>query len=135
MHPDTRALDALSLRHLVTGDKHPTLHYNFRSGYSSTGAIVKEACQSLVNELEDMVMPLPWTKDWKANAFQKQWNVPYALGAIKKPPKFGSIFYNYYNGFFPVVLMVQVDVYYELIWIGMGEKDTNQPDSSMVNQS
>lgn len=74
-------------------------------------------------------MPLPRTKeDWKviAKQFQDQWNVFHTLGAldskhiaIKKPPKFSSIYLNY-KGHFSMVLVALVEAEYKSIW-----KDTD----------
>ena len=64
---------ALTLRHLATGDRYPTLHYDFRCGRSNVGVIVQEVCQAIIQELKDEVMPLPRTQeDWKAIAQQFQ---------------------------------------------------------------
>ena len=120
---------ALTLRHLATGDRYPTLHYDFRCGRINVGVIVQEVCQAIIQELKDEVMPLPRTQeDWKAisQQFQDRWHVPHALGALdgkhialKKPPKSGSLYYNY-KGFFSVVLMALVDADYKFIWIDTG---------------
>ena len=131
------------LRHLATGDRYPTLQYDFRCGYSTVVRAVQEVCQAIIQELKDEVMTLPRTKeDWKtiAKQFQDRWNVPHALCAldgkhiaIRKPPNSGSAYYNY-KGFFSVVLLALVDANYRFIWIDTGEEG-HQSDEQLFGAS
>jgi hypothetical protein len=134
---------ALTLRHMAAGDKFTTLHYGFRCGHSNIGQIVKEVCQALVEELKDEVMQLPRTQDdWRgiAQQFQDRWNVPHALGAldgkhirIKKPPRSGSVYFNY-KGYFSVVLLALVDADYKFLWIDTGGEG-HQSDGQLFGLS
>ena len=102
---------AMTLRHLATGDRYHHLQYDFRCDCSTVVWSVQEVCQAIIQELKDEVMPLPRTQeDWKAIAqqFQVRRNVPHALGALdgkhiatRKAHSSGSVLYNY-KGFFSV---------------------------------
>jgi hypothetical protein len=100
---------AITIRHLASGDKYPTLQYDFRVARNTISVCVPEVCQAIVDEYKHEAISCPTTQDeWRVISveFQRRWNVPHACGAldgkhvaIRCPPKTGSLFHNY-KGFF-----------------------------------
>ena len=89
------------------------------------------------------VIPFPTTsEEWRviAEEFEHRWNAPHACGAvdekhvaIKKPPRSGSLYYNY-TGFFSVVLMALVDANYRFLWVDV-RGDGAMSDGQIFNKS
>ena len=70
--------------------------------------------------------PIQWRPI--AEGFMRRWNFPHTLVAIdgkhvaiKKPPRSGTLYYNY-KGFFSVILLAMVDHDYKFIWCDVGGK-------------
>ena len=106
-------------------------------------AIVPEVCQAIVAVLAKNVISPPTTPEaWKliADEFHQRWNVPHACGAldgkhirIRKPPKSGTVYFNY-KGYFSIVLMALVDADYKFIWVDTGG-DGSMSDAQIYNAS
>ncbi|XP_063442822.1 putative nuclease HARBI1 [Mytilus trossulus] len=120
---------AVTIRHLSSGDKYPTLQYDFRVARNTISMFVPEVCQAIVDEYKVEAISCPTTqREWRdiAEEFQRKWNVPHACGAlhgkhiaIRCPSNTGSLFHNY-MGFFSVVLLALVDADYKFLWIDIG---------------
>ena len=134
---------ATTLRHMASGDKYPSLLYNFRVSKASLCNIVPEVCQAIVTVLADEVIAAPTTPEaWRsiADDFHQKWNVPHACGAldgkhvrIHKPANSGSTYFNY-KGYFSIVLMALVDAQYRFIWVDTGG-DGSMSDAQIYNSS
>ena len=134
---------AITIRHLSSGDKYPTLQFDFRVARNTISIFVPEVCQEIVDEYKGDVISCPTTQcEWRAIAeeFQRKWNVPHACGAldgkhiaIRCPAKTGSLFHNY-KGFFSVVLLALVDADYKFLWIDIGGYGS-MSDAQIYNNS
>lgn len=84
---------------------------------------------------------MPTTEtEWKETAeqFAQKWNFSNCVGAcdgkhiaIEKPPKSGSLFYNY-KGFFSIVLFAVVNADYEFLYVNTGTNGS-VADASILN--
>ena len=120
---------AITIRHLASGDKYPTLQYDFRVSRLTITKIIPEVCQAIVAEFKEEIIPCPTTEaEWRplADEFYRKWNVPHACGAldgkhvaVRRPPRSGTMNYNF-KRFFSVVLMALVDANYRFLWIDCG---------------
>ena len=134
---------SITIRHLASGDKYPTLQYAFRVAQSTISLLIPEVCQAIVDAYKDEVIPCPTTQDeWRdiADEFQRKWNVPHACGAldgkhvsIRCPPKTGTLYHNY-KGFFSVVLLALVDADYKFLWVDLGGNGS-MSDAQIFNVS
>ncbi|XP_050689716.1 putative nuclease HARBI1 [Eriocheir sinensis] len=116
---------AVSLRFLATGDKYPTLQYQYRVARNTISKFVPEVCRAIRKEYKNEVMTCPRTSQEcqaVAEDFKKRWNVPRACGAIdgkhvamRCPPNTGTLYHNY-KGFLSVVLLALVDANYKFLW-------------------
>ena len=120
---------ALTIRHLASGDKYPTLQYDFRVARNTICTVIPEVCRAIVAEFKEELIPCPTNSDeWApiADEFQRRWKVPHACGAldgkhvaIRRPARSGSLYHNY-KGFFSVVLSSLVDAHNRFLWIDCG---------------
>ena len=134
---------AVTIRHLASGDKYPSLQYDFRVSRHTICIFIPEVCQAIVDEWKDEFLSCPVTPDgWRelAQDFERRWNIPHALGAldgkhvaIRCPPNSGSEFYNY-KGFYSIVLMALVDAQYRFIWVDLGGNG-HMSDAQIFNAS
>ncbi|XP_052769017.1 uncharacterized protein LOC128209156 isoform X1 [Mya arenaria] len=102
-----------------------------------------EVCQAIYDVYEDEMWATPQTEDeWRpvAEGFGDRWNFPHCCGAIdgkhvaiKKPPKSGSLYYNY-KGFFSIVMLAVVDSNYKFIWVDVGSPGSCS-DADIFNRS
>ena len=95
-----------------------------------------EECQAILDEFVDELILSPNAKDrWQLifDEFKNRWNVPNACGAIKKPAKSGSQYYNY-KCFFSIVILELVDANYQFLWADVGGVGS-QSDGQIYNAS
>ncbi|KAM4053475.1 uncharacterized protein ACNLHF_006145 [Anomaloglossus baeobatrachus] len=118
----------ITLRFLATGESYTSLHLQFRVGKSTISEIVRCTCGVIWQKLQPMVMPSPTEETWLqvAAGFQTVANFPNCIGAVdgkhvrvQKPPRSGSLFFNY-KKYFSVVLMAVADAHYKFIAIDVG---------------
>ena len=134
---------AITIRHLASGDKYPTLQYDFRVDRNTICRIIPEVCRAIVLEYKDELIPCPSSpEEWSpiAEEFKGRWNLPHVCGAldrkhvaIRRPARTGSLYHNY-KGFFSLVLMALVDAQYKFIWIDCGGVGS-MPDAQIFNES
>ena len=120
---------AITIRHLVSGDKYPTLQYDFRVARNTICRIIPEVYRAIVRKYKDELIPCPSSAvEWSpvAEEFQRRWNLPHVCGAldgkhvaIRRPARTGSLYHNY-KCFFSFVLMALVDAQYKFLWIDCG---------------
>lgn len=118
---------AATLWILATGNSYASLQYSFRVDESTISKFVPEVCAAIIEVYKGEMLSCQKTGDqWKvvAQKFSSRWNYQNRLGAvngkhvaIKKPPKSGSLFYNY-KGFHSIVLMTVADAGYKYVDVG-----------------
>ena len=72
--------------------------------------------------------------------FNNRWNFLHCVDttdgkhiAIKKPAKNGSLFHNYYKGFFSIVLLAIVDANYKFMYVDIGQTGSGS-DGGVFNE-
>ena len=95
---------AITLRFLATGNSYYSLAFDFCVAHNTISLFVPEVCDAIVAEYKEEVFQTPSTVDgWMqvANKFAQRWNFHHTCGAIdgkhiaiRKPDKFGSLFFN-----------------------------------------
>lgn len=100
---------------MATGESYRSFAFSFRISHCEISSIVKEVLTAICQNLMQILLPPPTEDDFKARAieFWERWNFPNCVGAIDGkhvrivcPDKSGSIFYNYKNYFFTVLLAI-----------------------------
>ena len=134
---------AVTIRHLATGCLYPELAFNFRVSRFTISKFVPQVCDAIVDAFAPEVMACPTDQaGWLeiAEEFYRRWNVPHACGALdgkhialRKPPKSGSLYYNY-KQYFSIVLLALVDADYKFIWGDVGGIG-HQSDAQLFNDS
>ena len=121
---------AVTLRYMASGNTYTDLQFQFRVPHNTISMIIPEVCEALIAELQDEVMPrLGQTEEyWRDIAYQflDRWNFPHCLGAIdgkhvriRKPPKSGSLYFNY-KRYFSTVLFAIAAADYRFIYVEVG---------------
>ena len=111
---------AVTLKHLVRGDRYPSLQYAFRVARPTINKLVPEVCDAIIREYRDEVLTCPNDpQDWmdKEAVFRRRWHIPHALGHC--PWRGGSLYQNY-KGFHSIVLMALVEGDYQFLWVDVG---------------
>lgn len=95
---------AVTLRFLATGDKYPTLQYQYRVSRCTISIFVPGVCRAIREEYKNEVVQCPRNSlEWNtvADDFKNRCNVPHARGAIdgkhiavRCPPSTGSLYHN-----------------------------------------
>ncbi|XP_071834895.1 uncharacterized protein [Apostichopus japonicus] len=134
---------AVTLRHLATGASHADLQYGFRVARNTICTFIPGVLQAIIDAFKDEYLSDERDQnrwDALARAFEERWQFPHCLGAldgkhirIKKPPKSGSLFYNYKN-FFSIVLLALVDADYKFLWVNVGAEGSAS-DAQIFNHS
>nr|XP_037285860.1 protein ALP1-like [Rhipicephalus microplus] len=120
---------AMTLRFLANGDTFRSLSFNFLTGRSTAGEIVRETTAVLWHVLQPLYMKFPQTTgEWKRIAadMEEFWNFPNCLGSIdgkhviiECPRNTGSRNLNYKKTF-SVVFLAVCDAHYRFTYVDMG---------------
>ena len=113
---------ALTIRYLATGESYTSLSCQFRVERSTISKFLPEVCRAIQDEFTREYLRCPTTPDgWKEleREFRIRWNVPHALGALKKPKNTAAMYHNY-KGFFSIVMLALVDGQYKFRWVDVG---------------
>jgi len=115
-------------RYLSRGCDQIDLHLTYRIGHTTIGKILRKVCGAIWDCLHEESFPKLTEEHWKeiAEGYQKHSQFPNCLGTIdgkhvhiRKPRMSGSLFYNYKNFFF-IVLLAIVDANYKFVYIDVG---------------
>ncbi|CAK1598760.1 unnamed protein product [Parnassius mnemosyne] len=117
-----------TLRFLATGNSYQDLKYCSLISEPLLSKLISETCWAIYKCLKNYIQVPQSEEEWKAIAaqFESKWNFNNCIGAcdgkhiaIQKPPRSGSLYYNY-KGFFSVVLFAIVNANYEFIYVHTG---------------
>ena len=117
---------AITLRHLATGESYHSLAFAFRVPHNTISLLIREVCQQITEEFQDLIATPKTTFEWKqiAQVFSSKWQFNHCLGAldgkhvaITCPQNSGSVFHNY-KGYFSIILACrcQLQVYLGGYW-------------------
>ena len=134
-------------RYINTGDSFRTISVSFRIGISTIQEIICDVAEAIWEELAPEFMPaINSPAQWKivVQGFLEKWQFLHCCGAldgkhctVQKPPKTGSLFWNYKRTF-SIVLMALVDSDYKYIMVDVGaaglEGDSNTFRNSAFRQ-
>ncbi|XP_070385612.1 uncharacterized protein [Dermacentor albipictus] len=120
---------AMTVRFLANGDTMRSLSFNFLTGRSTAGMIVRETCAALWEILQPIYVRFPQTaEEWKkiATDMLVEWNFPNCIGcidgkheSIECPANSGSRNLNYKKSF-STVLMAICDAHYRFVYVDVG---------------
>ncbi|XP_054929960.1 uncharacterized protein [Dermacentor andersoni] len=120
---------AMTVRFLANGDTMRSLSFNFLTGRSTAGMIVRETCAALWEILQPIYVRFPQTaEEWKkiATDMLVDWNFPNCIGcidgkhvSIECPANSGSRNLNYKKSF-STVLMATCDAHYRFVYVDVG---------------
>ena len=100
----------------------------FRIGSSTMKCLIRDVCKVMAETLLPIYMPTLNEENWTkiAHNFENRWQMNHCLGALdgrhfslRKPPKAGSIFYNY-KKFHSMVLLATCDAEKRFTWYNVG---------------
>ncbi|XP_069680317.1 uncharacterized protein [Periplaneta americana] len=77
---------AITLRYLATGDSYQSLMYVYRIPTCTVSRIISELCDAIFAVLKNEYLKVPKTEEeWLqvADEFNKKWNFPNLLGALR----------------------------------------------------
>lgn len=115
------------------GDSIATISFSNRIGESTVRKIIYDTCRALWEVLQPIYMPQPTEEQWKRveEKYWQIWNYPNCIGALdgkhcvfEKPPKTGSMYFNYKKEF-SIVLLALVDADYKFISVDIGAYGRN----------
>ena len=133
---------AITLRHLATGESYHSLAFAFRVPHNTISLLIREVCQQITEEFQDVIATPKTPFEWKqiAQGFSSKWQFNHCLGtldgkhvAITCPQNSGSVFHNY-KGYFSIVLLALVDANYKFIWADIGGNKSTS-DCALFNRS
>ncbi|CAH1953995.1 unnamed protein product [Acanthoscelides obtectus] len=118
----------ITLRFLATGDSFKSLEYLFRVPECTISLFVSEVLAAICQVLKPYIKMPSTSNEWKQIQYNffLRWNFPRCCGAIdgkhvliKKPPKSGSMYFNYKKTY-SIVLFAMVDADYCFTYIDIG---------------
>ncbi|KAF0710602.1 protein ANTAGONIST OF LIKE HETEROCHROMATIN PROTEIN 1-like, partial [Aphis craccivora] len=119
---------AVTLRYMATGESLRSLSFGFRICHNYISRILKKTLAVLKAKLIPIFLKDPKNVDFKGKAaeFSCKWNFPNCILAIdgkhiriRSPKNSGSLFHNY-KDFFYIVLLAMVDANYKFIVVDIG---------------
>ncbi|XP_045494191.1 uncharacterized protein LOC123693234 [Colias croceus] len=117
-----------TLKYLASGREYNDLKLSTCISPQLLSEIIPETCEAIIRVLKDYLKVPETENDWLqiAKDFEIKWQFNHCLGAIdgkhviiEKPPKSGTLYYNY-KGTFSIVLLGIVNANYEFIYVNIG---------------